>query len=80
MRARLLVVDDEAVNREIIAEYLEAEDCELTMAADGGQALDLLRAADAAFDAVVLDRMMPGIDGIEVLRQIKATPGCAACR
>ena len=44
------------------------------MAADGGQALDLLGAADAAFDAVVLDRMMPGIDGIEVLRQIKATP------
>ncbi len=74
-RPRLLVVDDEAVNREIIVEYLEAEDCDLVMAADGGQALDLLRAADAAFDAVVLDRMMPGIDGIEVLRQIKATPG-----
>jgi CheY-like chemotaxis protein len=75
MRPRLLVVDDEAVNCEIIAEYLEAEDCSLTMASDGGQALDLLHAADAAFDAVVLDRMMPGIDGIEVLRQIKATPG-----
>lgn len=75
MRSRLLIVDDEAVNREIIAEYLEAEDCDLTMAADGRQALDLLRAADAAFDAVVLDRMMPGIDGIEVLRQIKASPG-----
>jgi CheY-like chemotaxis protein len=59
VHAQLLVVDDEAVNREIIAEYLEAEGCELTMAADGTQALDLLRAADAAFDAVVLDRMMP---------------------
>ena len=74
MRARLLVVDDEAVNREIIAEYLEAEECELVMTADGGQALDLLCVPDAAFDAVVLDRMMPGIDGMEVLRQIKATP------
>ena len=74
MRARLLVVDDEAVNLEIIAEYLEAEACELTMAADGGQALELLRSGDADFDAVVLDRMMPGIDGLAVLREIKATP------
>ena len=74
MRARLLVVDDEAVNLEIIAEYLEAEACELTMAADGGQALELLRGGDADFDAVVLDRMMPGIDGLAVLREIKATP------
>lgn len=75
MRARLLIVDDEAVNREIVAEYLDAVECELTMAADGAQALDLLRAAAPAYDAVVLDRMMPGIDGMEVLRQIKAAPG-----
>jgi CheY-like chemotaxis protein len=75
MRARLLVVDDEAVNREIIAEYLESEGCELVMAADGEQALALLGAGADAFAAVVLDRMMPGIDGIEVLRRIKAVPG-----
>ena len=74
MRARLLVVDDEAVNLEIIGEYLETEACELTMAADGAQALELLRAGGTDFDAVVLDRMMPGIDGLAVLREIKATP------
>jgi CheY-like chemotaxis protein len=72
--ARLLVVDDEAVNLEIIAEYLDTEDCELTTAGDGGQALGLLRNGGRPFDAVVLDRMMPGVDGVEVLRQIKADP------
>jgi len=72
--ARLLVVDDEAVNLEIIAEYLDTEDCELTTAGDGGQALGLLRNGGRSFDAVVLDRMMPGMDGVEVLRQIKADP------
>jgi CheY-like chemotaxis protein/anti-sigma regulatory factor (Ser/Thr protein kinase) len=72
-RARLLVVDDEEVNREIIAEYLDGEPWALTMAADGAAALELLAAPDA-FDAVVLDRMMPGVDGMEVLRRIQQDP------
>jgi CheY-like chemotaxis protein/anti-sigma regulatory factor (Ser/Thr protein kinase) len=70
MAARLLVVDDEALNREIIREYLEGEGCELVEAADGASALELL-AQPAPFDAVLLDRMMPGIDGIEVLQRMK---------
>jgi CheY-like chemotaxis protein len=69
--ARLLVVDDEAINREIIAEYLEDTDYQLTMAAGGEEALVRLR-ADAGFDAVILDRMMPGVDGLAVLGQIQA--------
>jgi len=69
--ARLLVVDDEAINREIIAEYLEDTDYQLVMAASGEEALARLR-QDATFDAVVLDRMMPGVDGLAVLRQIQA--------
>lgn len=69
--ARLLVVDDEAINREIIAEYLEDTDYRLTMAAGGEDALVRLR-ADAAFDAIILDRMMPGVDGLAVLKQIQA--------
>jgi CheY-like chemotaxis protein/anti-sigma regulatory factor (Ser/Thr protein kinase) len=79
-QARLLVVDDEELNREIIAEYLGGEPWVLTMAADGPDALELLQAPGAAFDVVVLDRMMPGMDGIEVLRhmqqdaQLHATP------
>ena len=72
MRARLLVVDDEEFNREIIREYLEDEDCDLFEAESGEQAQVMLEAGD--FDAVLLDRMMPGIDGIEVLQRIKENP------
>jgi CheY-like chemotaxis protein len=68
--ARLLVVDDEAINREIIAEYLEDTDYQISMAAGGEEALVRLH-ADAGFDAVILDRMMPGVDGLAVLRQIQ---------
>lgn len=69
--SRLLVVDDEEINREIIAEYLEDTDYQLTMAAGGEEALNRL-SEDRTFDAVILDRMMPGIDGLAVLRQIQS--------
>jgi len=72
MRARLLVVDDEELNREIIREYLEDENCDLFEAESGEQALVMLETGD--FDAVLLDRMMPGIDGIEVLQRMKKNP------
>jgi CheY-like chemotaxis protein len=73
-RARLLVVDDEEVNREIIAEYLDEQPWTLTMAADGAAALALLQSATDLYDVVVLDRMMPDIDGMEVLRRIQQDP------
>ena len=76
MAARLLVVDDEEVNREIIREYLDGEGCELVEAEDGERALALLE-APGRFDAVLLDRMMPGIDGLEVLQRMKRAPGLA---
>ncbi len=68
--ARLLVVDDEQINLEIIAEYLEGQGFDLTLAQDGEQALRLLTEG-RSFDAVILDRMMPGLDGLEVLRRIR---------
>lgn len=67
----LLVVDDEPFNREIIAEFLANCDYQLVMAVDGNEALAKLMADPEGFDAVLLDRMMPGIDGIDVLRKIK---------
>lgn len=67
---RLLVVDDEPVNLEIIAEYLAGECCMLSFASDGVQALEHLGEAD--FDCVILDRMMPSLNGLEVLRRMKA--------
>lgn len=75
MRARLLVVDDEELNREIIREYLDDQDCDLFEADSGEQALEMLGSGD--FDAVLLDRMMPGIDGIEVLQRMKKDPRLA---
>jgi len=70
-QARILVVDDEPFNLEIIAEYLADCDYSLVFANGGDDALVRLEAE--RFDLVVLDRMMPGTDGIEVLRRMKAS-------
>lgn len=69
---RLLVVDDEPVNLEIVSEYLEGEHYSVSVANDGAEALDLLDRNATEFDCVILDRMMPRIDGMEVLRRMKA--------
>lgn len=70
-QATVLVVDDEPFNREIIAEFLADCNYRLIMAENGNEALEKLMADPDGFDAVLLDRMMPGIDGIDVLRKIK---------
>ncbi|MFO0520424.1 MAG: response regulator [bacterium] len=72
--SRLLIVDDDRFNREILVEFLDGEGYELSTAADGEEGLAALATQDAPFDAVLLDRMMPGMDGMEVLRRIKSTP------
>lgn len=69
---RILVVDDEQINLDIIAECLSERDYELAFATDGSQAWDLLNHRDENFDIVVLDRMMPVMNGLEVLHRIKA--------
>lgn len=72
---KLLVVDDEPFNLEIIAAYLEQVGCELVTANDGLEAWDLLeRAPDQEFDTLILDRMMPGMDGLTLLKKLKANP------
>jgi DNA-binding response OmpR family regulator len=72
--SRVLIVDDDRLNREILVEFLDGEGYELATAEDGEQALAALAAPDQVFDTVLLDRMMPGIDGMEVLRRMKRTP------
>lgn len=72
-RPHILVVDDEPFNLEIIAEYLCDCDYVLDTVGSGEQALDRLGGPASAYDLVVLDRMMPGIDGMAVLRQMKQT-------
>lgn len=75
---RLLLVDDSSTNLYVLEKYLEDEDCpgyqayELVKASNGKEALALLEADTERFDAVLLDIMMPEIDGLEVLRRIKS--------
>lgn len=66
---RILVVDDEANIRRIVASYLRADGFEVVEAADGRSALTAFDRA--APDLVILDVMMPGGDGIEVLRELR---------
>lgn len=67
----ILVVDDELVNRELMKGVLQ-EDYELLFAENGEEALAAIRENRATLSLVLLDLMMPVMDGFEVLRQVKA--------
>lgn len=69
---RVLIVDDEALNREMLSRRLEREGYQPTGAADGREALAIM--ALEPFDAVLLDMQMPELSGIEVLRALKGDP------
>lgn len=66
---RILVVDDEAPIVELISEYLRSEGMDVAVAGDGPSALEAVR--DRRPDVVVLDVMLPGLDGFEVLRRVR---------
>ena len=68
--ARILIVDDEQRNRRLLAAILEAEGYRPAEAADGEAALDYARRSPP--DMILLDIMMPGMDGYEVARALKA--------
>ena len=73
--AKILVVDDEERIRRLIRMYLERENFMIEEASNGREALDL--ALNNDYDAILLDIMMPEMDGIEVceeLRKEKMTP------
>ena len=65
--ARVLLVDDEALVREVLAEHLEDAGYGVVVAASGAEALALLAAGEAV-DALVTDLSMPGMDGLAVIR------------
>ncbi len=73
MRKKILTVDDDALNRDILNEYLTGAGYQVVEAPDGDIALELL-AQDNAIDAILLDRMMPRLNGMEVLKAVKADP------
>ena len=70
MATRVLLIDDDTRMYELLAQYLGQNGITVTHAPDGGRGLAALEAS--AYDAVLLDVMMPGMDGLEVCRRIRA--------
>jgi DNA-binding NtrC family response regulator len=70
-RDRILVVDDDDSVRSILAEALEDQGFRVSTAADGRRAWELVRQTPFAYDLVLTDMMMPGMDGIELLSKIR---------
>ena len=70
--ACILVVDDNAANRELARNTLEDEGHEVVVARGGSEALDAFR--DTRFDCVLLDIRMPDVDGLTVLRELRTLP------
>ena len=68
---KILVVDDERAVRESLRRALELEGYEIELAADGNEALYRLESSNAEPDAMILDVLMPGLDGLEVCRRIR---------
>ncbi len=72
IRARLLVVDDDPITLALLNSILGRKGYQITLAPHGGAAMARLE-EDGSFDAVLLDRQMPELDGMEVLRRMKAS-------
>lgn len=68
-KARVLIVDDNAVNRRVFAKLLKATQVQVEEAAGGEECLELVR--EKTYDLIFLDHMMPDIDGITVLHKMK---------
>ena len=71
-RGHVLIVDDNQMNRDMLARGLLRQQLHFALAGNGKQALDML--SSKAFDVVLLDIMMPVMDGFETLKRIKADP------
>ncbi len=71
--ARILLVEDHPLNRELACELLRRAGMEVAVANDGQEALDQLE-ADGAFDGVLMDCQMPVMDGYTATQRIRADP------
>ena len=75
-RTAALLVDDDSRLAGLVKEYLGRHEIDVTVAADGERGLTALRRG--RFDIVLLDLMLPGVDGLELCRRIRATPELVA--
>ena len=77
---RVPVVDDHATNRRILQRQISAWGIEVTLAEDAESALKILATADTPYDLAVLDRQMPGMDGLELAERISADSALSGTR
>ena len=70
-RRRVLVADDDSLTLRMLSAIVETEGYEVVAASDGGQALELLQ-GDATFSAAIFDMMMPHLQGLGLIRYMKA--------
>ncbi len=66
---KILITDDDIEFTKLLSEYLSSHNLNVTIANDGAQGLSLANSGD--FELLVLDIMMPKLDGLEVLRRLK---------
>ncbi len=71
-RAKVLIVEDNEMNRDMLSRRLERRGYAVTIAVDGPAGLERARSGD--FDLVLMDLSLPGLDGWEVTRRLKADP------
>jgi len=76
MRKKVLVVDDDPMIRNVVQAILEGENYQVVLAEDGQQALEILDSAPRPLDyaLIILDVVMPGINGLDVLTRLKLHP------
>ena len=75
-RGAALLIDDDARLGALVAEYLAKHEIDVTVIGDGERGLAAL--GKRRFDVVLLDLMLPGVDGLEICRRIRAVPAVAA--
>ena len=72
-RLRILAAEDDEINRLVLGGFIEPYGHELTLAHDGAQVVERLQ--EGEFDVILMDVMMPGTDGLQATRMIRALPG-----
>ena len=75
----ILIVDDEPVNLEILSDFMFERHYMISTATDGLMAWEMLEADPELYDVILLDRMMPRMNGLQVLNRIKAHPILSHC-